>query len=107
MPSEDSKETKCDERVLEHYSKDSEASLDPDTEFGGTEARKRLEMKLLFKLDARMSILVIIYLLNCVSSTLQISFFGVYSDTDSTQTDRNNAGRVQTALGIGMSVPKH
>ena len=74
MPSEDLKEIKCDERVLEHYNKDSEASLDPDTEFGGTEARKRLERKLLFKLDARMSILVVIYLLNCVSCTLQMSF---------------------------------
>ena len=74
MPSEDTKETECDERVLEHYNKDSEASLDPDTEFGGTEARKRLERKLLFKLDARMSILVVIYLLNCVSCTLQMSF---------------------------------
>lgn len=38
-----------------------------DEEFGGTEARKRLEKKLLRKLDARMSILIIIYILNYVS----------------------------------------
>ena len=71
MLSEDSKETKCDESVLEHYNKDSEASLDPDTEFGGTEARKKLERRLLLKLDARMSILVVICLLFAVSCTLR------------------------------------
>ncbi|KAG6900939.1 hypothetical protein C0993_004376 [Termitomyces sp. T159_Od127] len=43
-----------------------------DTDFGGTEARKRLERKLLWKIDARMSIMVFIYILNYV--------------------DRNNAG---------------
>jgi len=45
---------------------------DPNAEFGGTEARKKLERKLLWKLDARMSILIIIYILNYI--------------------DRNNAG---------------
>jgi len=40
---------------------------DPDAEFGGTEERKRLEKKLLRKIDMRMSILVIIYILNYVS----------------------------------------
>ena len=74
MPSEDLEETKRDDYVLEHHSGDSEASLDPDTEFGGAEARKKLERRLLFKLDSRMSILVIIYMLNCVSCTLQMSF---------------------------------
>ncbi|KAF7798936.1 hypothetical protein EIP86_010164 [Pleurotus ostreatoroseus] len=43
-----------------------------DSDFGGTEARKRLERKLLWKLDLRMSILVVIYVLNYI--------------------DRNNAG---------------
>ena len=37
-----------------------------DSDFGGTEARKRLERKLLWKLDLRMSILVVIYVLNYV-----------------------------------------
>ncbi|KAH7930098.1 MFS general substrate transporter [Leucogyrophana mollusca] len=46
--------------------------VDPDAEFGGTEARKKLEKKLLLKLDIRMSILVVIYILNYI--------------------DRNNAG---------------
>ncbi|KAI0796843.1 MFS general substrate transporter [Abortiporus biennis] len=45
---------------------------DNDMEFGGPEARKKLEKKLLLKLDLRMSILVFIYILNYI--------------------DRNNAG---------------
>ncbi|KAL7282267.1 MFS general substrate transporter [Trametes coccinea BRFM310] len=45
---------------------------DPDAEFGGHGARKKLERKLLRKLDLRMSILIVIYILNYV--------------------DRNNAG---------------
>jgi hypothetical protein len=39
---------------------------DPDAEFGGTEERKQLEKKLLWKLDLRMSVLVVIYILNYV-----------------------------------------
>ncbi|CAE6471021.1 unnamed protein product [Rhizoctonia solani] len=46
------------------------ASNDPlrnvDAEFGGTEERKRMEKKLLRKLDARMSIMVVIYILNYI-----------------------------------------
>ncbi|KAF8165390.1 MFS general substrate transporter [Crassisporium funariophilum] len=45
---------------------------DPDAEFGGTEARKVLEKKLLLKVDLRMSIMIFIYILNYI--------------------DRNNAG---------------
>lgn len=37
-----------------------------DTEFGGTEARAKLEKKLVWKVDARMFILVVIYILNFV-----------------------------------------
>ncbi|GBE79766.1 hypothetical protein SCP_0209670 [Sparassis crispa] len=48
------------------------AQDDPDAEFGGTEQRKKMEKWLLLKLDLRMSILVIIYILNYI--------------------DRNNAG---------------
>lgn len=40
---------------------------DYDAEFGGPEERKRLEKKLLRKIDARMSSLVVIYILNYVS----------------------------------------
>lgn len=39
---------------------------DPDIEFGGREVRKGLERKLLRKLDLRMSIMVVIYILNYV-----------------------------------------
>ena len=74
MPSKDSKETGSDEYVLEHHSKGSEVASDPDAEFGGTEARKELERRLLLKLDARMSLLVLIYVLNHVSRTLQVDF---------------------------------
>ena len=44
--------------------------VDPDTEFGGPEERKKLERKLVWKIDCRMSILVLIYLLNYVRATL-------------------------------------
>lgn len=37
-----------------------------DSDFGGTEARRKLERRLLLKLDLRMSILVVIYILNYV-----------------------------------------
>ena len=43
---------------------------DPDAEFGGHEARKKLEARLLRKLDARMCILIIIYILNYVRIAL-------------------------------------
>ncbi|KAI0254779.1 hypothetical protein BJV78DRAFT_1182893 [Lactifluus subvellereus] len=42
------------------------ASLDAEAEFGGREARLELERKLLSKLDMRMSILILIYILNIV-----------------------------------------
>ena len=37
-----------------------------DEDFGGTEERRKMERKLLRKLDMRMSILVVIYILNYV-----------------------------------------
>ncbi|KAH9938327.1 MFS general substrate transporter [Fomitopsis serialis] len=39
---------------------------DADEEFGGTEERKKLEKKLLRKLDLRLSILIVIYILNYI-----------------------------------------
>ena len=45
---------------------------DPDAEFGGTEARKRMEHRLVRKLDLRMCILIIIYILNYVGDCLLI-----------------------------------
>jgi len=44
----------------------SDVALDINDEFGGKEARLRLERKLLRKLDMRMSILIVIYILNYV-----------------------------------------
>ena len=44
----------------------SDMALDIDDEFGGKEARLRLERELLRKLDMRMSILIVIYILNYV-----------------------------------------
>ena len=41
-------------------------SQDRDAEFGGYEEKRRIERKLLWKLDCRMSILVVIYILNYV-----------------------------------------
>ncbi|GLB33756.1 putative MFS general substrate transporter [Lyophyllum shimeji] len=40
--------------------------LEPDQEFGGTEARAQLERSLVRKLDRRMSILILIYILNYI-----------------------------------------
>ena len=71
-------ETRHEEHVLEYHSKDSEAALDQDAEFGGTEARKKLERRLLLKLDIRMFILIVIYILNYVSCTLRMHFQHVF-----------------------------
>ena len=59
---------------------------DSDAEFGGTEARKALEKRLLLKLDLRMSILVIIYILNFVRFFLPPGCSASYVP----QIDRNN-----------------
>lgn len=37
---------------------------DSDAEFGGTEARRILEKRLLWRIDLRLSIMVVIYILN-------------------------------------------
>jgi len=50
---------------LKHKSK--ALDEDRDAQFGGTEARKALEKKLLLKVDLRMCILIVIYILNYVS----------------------------------------
>ncbi|KAG6817450.1 hypothetical protein H0H87_008618 [Tephrocybe sp. NHM501043] len=48
---------------------------DPDAEFGGAEARRQLERKLLWKIDLRMSIMIIIYILNyMISIRLLLTF---------------------------------
>jgi hypothetical protein len=47
-----------------------DAADDVNAEFGGTAARRELEKGLLWKVDKRMSILVLIYILNFVRSLL-------------------------------------
>ena len=72
MSSKDLEETKHDECTLKLHSEDSETATDPDAEFGGTDARKKLEKQFLLKVDARMSILTVIYILNYVSCMLTL-----------------------------------
>lgn len=58
-------------------SKAESRTKDQDAEFGGPEARKILEKKFLWKLDLRMSIMVVIYILNYVCLlTLIFARFG-------------------------------
>lgn len=64
MPSSINKDFQDDEQRDDHVGHNAE---DPDAEFGGTEARQKLEKKLLRKLDLRMSVLIVIYILNYVS----------------------------------------
>jgi hypothetical protein len=65
---------------------------DPDAEFGGTEARRVLEKKLLRRIDLRMSIMVVIYILNyvCFCSLIPLILSKVRCLL--LQIDRNNAG---------------
>lgn len=58
---------KADEEKYELGKAATNVTVDPDDEFGGTERRKKLERKLLWKIDLRMSVLVVIYILNYVS----------------------------------------
>ena len=60
----------------------SQASLEThnderDAEFGGTAARQELEKKLLWKVDKRMSILILIYILNYVCICARIVLSGL------------------------------
>ena len=70
---------------------DSDREEGRDIEFAGTAARRTLEKKLLWKIDRRMSILVLTYILNYVSRIhfdedgFCFSFFKI---------DRNNTGCV-------------
>ena len=55
------------------------AEEEQDAEFGGCAARQELEKKLLWKVDKRMSILILIYILNYVRCSL--SFASVCADS--------------------------
>jgi hypothetical protein len=52
---------------------------DPDAEFGGPEERKKLEKKLLRKLDIRISVLIVIYILNYVGVLIAMPVVTLYS----------------------------
>ena len=59
---------KLPQDVVLHDSEYVPSDDDPDAEFGGQEQRKVMEKRMLRRLDLRMSILVIIYILNYVSA---------------------------------------
>ena len=81
--------SKADDVNLEDTRRDSLTHTDEDV--GGHEARLRLERKLVGKLDLRMSILVVIYILNYVRM-FQHYRRAEHSPTLCTlQIDRNNA----------------
>lgn len=61
--------TDLDSKVVDDQQLHDETPLDPDEEFGGTENRLMIEKRLLRKLDLRVSILVVIYILNYVRDT--------------------------------------
>jgi hypothetical protein len=74
----------------DHRSRDPATALDPDAEFGGSDARKKLEKRLLLKLDARMSILFVI-LYPQLRELYSADGYSTCIDTHSVQIDRNNA----------------
>jgi hypothetical protein len=65
----------------DHRSRDSTTALGPDAEFGDREVQKKLEERLFLKLDARIFIFIIIYILNYVSFTRQIGFRLVFRNS--------------------------
>lgn len=72
MPSSIHKDIQDEEELRVGRPNDSDITSnnqDPDSEFGGSEGRKRLEKSLLLKLDLRMSILIVIYILNYVRAS--------------------------------------
>lgn len=56
----------------QHAGSNSPEPCNHEEAFGDPEERKRLEKKLLRKIDARMSILIVIYILNYVGLSLSL-----------------------------------
>lgn len=75
-----------DQKVVEGRSSAAHTEDHSNAEFGGTETRKALEKRLLLKLDLRMSIMAIIYILYYVRRLL-LGRSAAYFP----QVDRNNA----------------
>ena len=61
--------------------------MDGDAEFGGPEERKRMEKKLIRRLDMRLALIVVLYLLNYVNLLLSQS---MKSNSCLQQIDRTN-----------------
>ncbi|KAF8351502.1 MFS general substrate transporter [Amanita rubescens] len=59
-------EATAEKTIVEESSSADHIEEDSNVEFGGTDARKVLEKRLLLKLDLRMSIMVVIYILNYI-----------------------------------------
>ncbi len=74
MSNEDKDVEKRDRTSTSSIAHDSDdgGDKDLDAEFGGPEQRKILEKKFLWKLDLRMSVLIVIYILNYVRFSLLI-----------------------------------
>ncbi|QRV72254.1 major facilitator superfamily transporter [Ceratobasidium sp. AG-Ba] len=58
--------SEVDSKPVPTHNEDDITMRIPDAEFGGIEARRQLERKLLRKLDLRMGILILIYILNYI-----------------------------------------
>ena len=59
-----------------------------DPQFGGSEAREKLEKSLISKLDIRMGILVLIYILNCKIPALMVDWMTIILKTSTGTTPR-------------------
>lgn len=68
-----SKGTKHEERAPNRRGRDPELTPDADAEFGGPDAREKVERMLLRKVDIRMLVLILIYIPNYVSHILLIA----------------------------------
>lgn len=75
---------------------DEHADDGPDAEFGGQEMRAVLEKRLVRKIDTRMVILVVIYILNYVRKPSS-QLHGRVNDA-TLQIDRNNAASVKSSV---------
>lgn len=71
----DTTDEKREADVTIEEKREASSTEDPYEEFGGYEERRRLERKLLWKIDCRMSILVVIYVLNYVRAPINARCF--------------------------------
>jgi hypothetical protein len=90
MPHHEAKEDQQrSEDVLREPKREILLANGPHAELGGIESRKPPERRLLRKIDLRMSMLTIIYILNFVSSSLN-SVDNIFSEI--VKIDRSNVG---------------